>query len=161
MRICDLARTSSCTLPYALLALAILQHNVFAVPHPWPILIDGLAEVAADHDWLKPHGRRGIGGSLVKGGLDKLGDKKKDDKSTPKSDSSAAPPSKGSSDSGSGKSGSNKGSKGGFPTLPFGLIPGFSLGLLVLIIVIVAVLAGLCTRKREDQEEQDPQEAAP
>jgi len=84
-----------------LLTLVVLQEHAYALPAPWPVVIDALAELAEDPDWLMDMRKRGVLGQIGKTGVnmitgggkapDKPANQKAPDPAPPKSADPAPP----------------------------------------------------------------------
>lgn len=137
---------SSWVLPYAILTLVVLRDHAFALPQPWPTIIDSLAEIVEDTVERERHVRNGRGMTLRKAAYYQEIERKKNMEPSSRADSPSPTSSKSSSSDSHGssskpdrhKSGDGRGSSGGL-LQKAGKI-GLGVGLPILAIGIFAAL---------------------
>lgn len=72
--------TFASTHAFLLLTLVVLQEHAYALPAPWPLIVDALVDLAEEPGWLS---RRGVIGGAVKVGSDLVKPKKDPPKPPP------------------------------------------------------------------------------
>lgn len=153
---------------FTILTLVVLQEHAHALPQPWPIVIDGLLEVADSPHWIEQRRPRGLPVKVVQEGVEQLSDKKDDKKSDqpapqakgpepPEAPKKPDPPTPASPAKGDQPGGENHGGGGGSSKDPGGFSSGAIAGVVVgaVLLAVGVYFIYRCWCKKEDPEDEE------